>query len=83
MHFKSKRKKKKRKEITVSNYQRTRSLLMSLLVQIPKSRLYQQPQSPVLHQMAKTPQSRKTCPLRNLTESKICLPWKWNKTAAR
>ncbi|KAL3969959.1 THO complex subunit 2 [Sarotherodon galilaeus] len=28
--------------------------------------------SPVLHQMAKTPQSRKTCPLRNLTESKIC-----------
>lgn len=66
----------------ISNYQGIPSLLMSRVKQTPRSQTHQQPQSPVLHQTAKAPQSHKICPLRNLTESKICLPWKWNKRSS-
>ncbi|KAI3356247.1 hypothetical protein L3Q82_017490 [Scortum barcoo] len=59
---------------------RNPTLLMSLLKWTPRSRAHQQPQSPVLLQTAKAPQSHKICPLRNLTETKMCLPWRWNKT---
>lgn len=65
----------------ISNYQGQPSLMMCLLQQTPpKSPAHQRPQSPALRQTAKPRQSPLICPLRNLTESRICLPWKWNKT---
>lgn len=64
----------------ISNYQGKANLLMCLLKQTPRSQAHKQPQSLALRQTAKPPQSHKICPQRNLTKSRICLPWKWNKT---